>query len=549
MAMTIKDNMQGPLKPLAVSVTSDNYYVDGKLLEDFASVKASIRNSEKFGKKMGTRGWLLVGPPGTGKTMGVQYLATELGLEFYDLSSLVKGQVQNMAGIFDALRARTENGKKKIVAFIDEIEALGNRKEIVDPLQYQSFSQFLAQMDGASSNEGIFFFGATNYAKGIDIALRRNGRFSEEIRFMPPDKTGRLKILNMYGIGKYAQGEEGHKFNLQENDLTELAKVTYGYTGADLVGILNKAFNFSLLDEKRKETNSRREVNWCDIERALKKVKPSAIRDMPFVEPKCNLEGIAGYPIHKELALRVVSGSKGSTFMLYGPKGTGKTLLPEAIAGELGYHFMVVSGNDPESKYVGETKDNLKEMIERASQLAPCVLCLDEIGALVSKNTWTGGTKEGHTGYLQSILSNPPEGIFLFATENDPQNLQGPFLDRFIYKMYFGMPTSEWQEQIWQKYLPKGLDGKELVKINSNLSCRDISQICTIVKDMGLENPSVEVFREFLDGRGTEEGDSRYEEIRKQIGDHVFDYGKIAKYLPRKNVSTEGLIEKISKGE
>ena len=90
---------------------------------------------------------------------------------------------------------------------------------------------------------------------------------------MPPDRQGRLKILEIHAYRK------GHKFKIDKEDLEDLAEKTFGYTGADLSGLLNEAFVEAL-------RNQRTEVSLKDLEYGFSKTKPSAIRDMPFREPK-----------------------------------------------------------------------------------------------------------------------------------------------------------------------------------------------------------------------------------------------------------------------
>jgi len=473
------------ITPVNLEMQVNEYYIQPKMRRKLDGIIETIENIEEYGTKMGNRNYLFTGPPGTGKTLCVQYVAQKLNATFYSISDRVMGQAQDIPEIFAELRRATDKGRKKVIVFLDEIDGLASRKEIVDPLQGAALSKFLSEMDGVKSNEGIFFVGATNEPDKLDDALRRRGRFSKEIEFMPPDYEGRLEILKIH-----ANAKGGHKFQVNPEDLEYVAKKTYGFTGADLAGLLDNAFEESV-HQKRQRVRDKRPVLREDLDYALQETKPSAIRNMPFVEPRRSLDDVAGYEWEKAYVKMLVEKAnkkgKGIKVLLHGPEGTGKSLLPEAIAKTFGYNLIVIHGNEPEGGIVGETKDRLKYMIDHAKQLAPCVLLFDEIGSLVSQKTWTGGCREGPTGYLQSVLTDPPDNVYIFATENKPEMLTDPFMARFVHKIELGMPSEKDQIKIWKKYVPEGIDelGVEtLAKINPNLSCRDISNICEKVNDV-----------------------------------------------------------------
>lgn len=514
----IRDNLKdGKIAPIGRAVTEKDFFVPPALREDLDGIVATVEKIKDFGSVMGHRNYLLTGAPGTGKTLGVLYIATKLNLPVYDGKTV--SNAQQVMQLFKELRRISNKGQQKVILMLDEIDRFTNRDEVVDPSQYQTLNQLLVEMDGTDSNEGIFVFGMTNKPNKIDGALRRAGRFSKEIEFMPPDKNGREAILVIH-----ANGKGGHKFKVEDKDIEYTAGATFGYTGADLRGLLDEAFTRAAIKNRTKVTRE-------DLDFALKRIKPSALRDMPFVEPKVKLADVSGYELHKELVRIVMEKGKGATFLFYGPKGTGKSYLPEAVAGQFGYNFIVVRGNDPENKFVGATKDTLKEYIERAKRLAPCVLLFDEIGSLVAQKVWTGGTKEAHTGYLQSVLSSPPEGVFIFGTENNPERLLDTFVDRFLYKLYFGMPTAEEQLLIWRQYLPAGVSAEEIVTCNSGLSPRAIANASRIVTDWGVQ-PTVEVFKRVIEGTA-QQPESDYAKVIERLGNSVEEFRKVREFMKR----------------
>lgn len=516
----IRDKLNGSssISPIEGRVRENDYYVHPKLQEDLEGIITTVEKIETFGTEMGHRNYILSGPKGTGKTLGVRYLATRLGCPLYDAKNVCNPE--HVARLFEELRKIAKGGERKVLVMVDEIDKYGSRDGIIDPLQQQVLNRWLVEMDGTASNHGIFIFGMTNRPSRVEDALRRPGRFSKEIEFMPPDIQGRSEILKIH-----ADKKGGHMYKVKDPKLLDYAaSKTFGYTGADLKGLLNEAFESSALRDDKCLVNKE------DMLRALKKTKPSALRDMPFREPKKSLGDIGGYEDHKEIVRRIIENGNGGVILAYGPPGTGKTLMPEAIAGEYGYNLIEIQGNEIERGIVGQTKDELKRTIERAKHLAPCILNLDEVGSLVARKSWTGGTKEGHTGFLQSVLNNPPEGVVIFATENRPDMLLDTFVQRFPHKLYFGMPTLEEQQQIWRSHIPEKVSSEELTGVNDKLSGRDIAHAALLVRDYGLE-PSPEVYKGLVEGINHGQTDKEYEAIRTKIGDSVRDFQKVRRFL------------------
>lgn len=513
----IRDKMMGDgqIKPLQSNITEDLYYIHPKLNEDLEGIIATISGIEAFGTEMGNRNYLFTGPPGTGKTLGVQYLATKLQCPIYDAKNI--SNPQQISQLYQQLRKIVNKDNQKAILMLDEIDKFSSREEIIDPGQQQTLNQLLAEMDGMDANNGIFVFGMTNRPNKIDAALRRPGRFDKEIEFMPPYKDGRLAILRMH-----ANKKGGHKFEVNDKDLEYVSELTFGYTGADLRGLLNESFTKNAL--RKKSFKIERE----DLDYALKRTKPSALRDMPFREPKKKLKDIGGYESHKEVMRKVFNREQGSMVLFYGPSGTGKTEFAEALAGEYGFNYIVVSGSEPEDKFVGETGKKIDKYLERAKQLAPSILVFDEMDALIEKKG-TLSHKGSWTGLLQSKLSHPIEGVNIIGTMNRPDLVNDTFIQRFPHKLYFKMPSSEEQVEIWKRYLPENINPQELVEINDKLTGRNIAHAALITKDYGLE-PSVEVYKHLIENITSVE-EVNYDDISEKTGNSVKDYDSIKKFL------------------
>jgi len=535
MVFNVKDNLQKETqyKPLEIRIEDKDVYLHPKLKDDIESVMANIERHELFGTEMGYSGVLLKGGPGTGKTLYSQWIAKKSNALMID-GGLI-GSPEQIKNLYQAARELRDKENKPVIIFLDEIDRFSSRDDVVDPTQATTLNQLLMEMDGTKSNKMIFTFGATNKEDKLDIALRRPGRFGEEIYFMPPDMNGRYQILYIHAYNK------DHEFKVQEEDLKELAKITYGYVGADLKGVLIKSFTHANL-EKRKE------VTMEDLKYAFGKVKPSAIRDMPFKEAKIKLNDLCGYEVHKEVIQRII-GEEGSDLMLfYGSEGNGKTAFAEALAGEYGYNFIVVNASEPQDKFVGETEKKIGRYIERAKQLAPSILLFDKIDSLIEKKGMTSW-KGSWTGLLESKLAQNMDGVTTIATVCDPTVLNDTFIGMFTHKLYFGNPTKEEQIQIWDKYINKNvkydkdaekIDSEKHVAINNNMTIRDIVHICRRIEDFGLPNTQI-IYEDVLKTHQNLNGEIDYDSIRKNVGDSVLEFEKI------RHILADQMVEKREK--
>ncbi len=204
--------------------------------EELQEIVEYLRNPEKFTRLGGKlpRGMLLMGPPGTGKTLLAKAIAGEAGVPFFYSSGSQFEEVYVGVG---ARRVRDlfEAAKKKspCIIFIDEIDAVGGSRKLKDQsAMKQTLNELLVQMDGFAENSGIIVIGATNFAKSLDNALTRPGRFDKHVTVPLPDVKGRKEILELYAQ-KTKMGDDA--------DLSVLARGTPGMSGAELFNLVNQA--------------------------------------------------------------------------------------------------------------------------------------------------------------------------------------------------------------------------------------------------------------------------------------------------------------------
>ncbi len=207
--------------------------------EELAEVVEFLKNPKKFsdlGAKI-PKGVLLVGPPGTGKTLFARAVAGEAGVPFFSASGsdfvemYVGVGASRVRDLFDLAKRN-----QPCIIFIDEIDAVGRQRGAGlgggHDEREQTLNQILVQMDGFETNEGIIVMAATNRADILDNALLRPGRFDRQIYVNLPDVKGREQILKVHARNKPLAPDVNFKV---------LARMTSGFSGADLANLLNEA--------------------------------------------------------------------------------------------------------------------------------------------------------------------------------------------------------------------------------------------------------------------------------------------------------------------
>ena len=220
----------------------------------------------KYGVKP-SKGMLLFGPPGCGKTLMLRAVASDLNVEMIgvkcsDVMSKWYGESEGLiASLFEEARA-----KSPCILFLDEIDAIAKRRDFysTDDVTPRVLSIMLSEMDGMDDAEGIIVVATTNMPDLVDPALMRPGRFDKVIYVPPPDEISRREILKIHMKGKFVS---------EDIDIDRISKQTDGFSGADLANLVREASSLGL--ERALETRKPQPITMDDVEEILDEIKPS----------------------------------------------------------------------------------------------------------------------------------------------------------------------------------------------------------------------------------------------------------------------------------
>ena len=235
-------------------VTFDDVAGIDESREELQEIVEFLKDPTKFSRLGGSipKGALLVGSPGTGKTLLARAIAGEAGVPFFTISG--SDFVEMFVGVgASRVRDMFEQAKKSApcIVFIDEIDAVGRHRGAGlgngNDEREQTLNQLLVEMDGFEANEGIIIIAATNRPDVLDPALLRPGRFDRQVVVPRPDIEGRIKILEVHTKTKPLAPDV---------DLRRIARGTPGFSGADLANLANEAALLAARKGKRLIANA-----------------------------------------------------------------------------------------------------------------------------------------------------------------------------------------------------------------------------------------------------------------------------------------------------
>jgi len=516
-AVLITEDTEIDVHPEAVELKEEKVpdvtYEDiGGLQEEVRKVREMIelplKHPEIF-ERLGIqppKGVLLFGPPGTGKTLLAKAVANETNANFISIngpeiiSKFVGEAEKKLRDIF----AEAEKSAPTII-FIDEIDAIApKREESYGEVERRVVAQLLASMDGLKSRGKVIVIAATNRPDALDAALRRGGRFDREIEIGVPNKDGRLEIMKI------------HTRNMplaNDVDLKELADITHGFVGSDMESLCKEAAmsvlrrvlpEFNIKDEERapKEFLEKLLVLRSDFKEALKLVRPSAMREVFVEAPKVKWADVGGlerakqelkeaieWPLKTPEVFKRMGVRPPRGILLYGPSGTGKTMLAKAVATESEANFISVKGPEVFSKWVGESEKHVREIFKKARQVSPCIIFFDELDAIAPRRGGADDSRVGERVVNQMLTEidglEEMSDVVVIAATNRPELLDSALLrpGRFDRHILTVPPDFKTRLEIFKIHtngmpLTKDVDLEELAKRTEYFSGADIEAIC-----------------------------------------------------------------------
>jgi transitional endoplasmic reticulum ATPase len=470
-------------------------------------VELPLRHPELF-QRLGVdppKGVLLHGPPGTGKTRLARAVANESDAQFFHIAGPeIMGSAYGESE--KRLREIFEEAAKAVpsIIFIDELDSIApKRGQVSGEAEKRLVAQLLTLMDGLEPRQNLVVIAATNRPEAIDEALRRPGRFDREIIIGVPDERGRREILGIHTRGMpLAEGV----------DLDELSRRTYGFVGADLAALTREAAleavrrimpKINLAEETiPTEVLDALSVDNSDFENALKRVQPSAMREVMVQVPNIGWDDVGGLdeardklregvelPLKHPEAFRRLGIRPAKGFLLYGPPGTGKTMLAKATARESEANFIATKSSDLLSKWYGESEQQIARLFARARQVAPTVIFIDELDSLVPARGGGMGEPQVTERVVNTILAEMDgleelNNVVLIGATNRPGLIDPALLrpGRFDELIYVGTPDIAGRRQILAIHtkgmpLAKDVDLEDLARRTERFTGADLEDL------------------------------------------------------------------------
>ena len=460
-----------------------------------------------------TRGVLLFGPPGTGKTKLAHCIAGQFGASLVTVKGgefASKWFGESEANLRDTFQQAI--AQRPSVLFFDELEGvLPKRTDFAhaDSPQRGIVSAFLALADDLANTTGILLVAATNHPELIDPAALRPGRFDRAVYVGPPDAEGRAQVLRRYLHDRPVNSDV---------DVSQLARSLERYTGADLQAVCMTALNAAL----RRNPDGADQVTMADLTTAGSAIRASVTLDMvrayrqlderfsrrsektlppePVDKAKLTWDDVAGLEKAKD-ALREavempfshakliseygVQPVKG--VLLFGPPGCGKTFLAKVTAAQTNAFFLHVRGPELLSSLVGDSESQLRDVFTQARENAPSLLFFDEIDALTEAR---GSRAEVGPKMVAQLLTEMDgvdglKNVVIMAATNRIEALDNALMrpGRFDRVIYVPLPDLHarfalFEGELRRRPIAEDVKVARLAQITEGFSGSDVSAAC-----------------------------------------------------------------------
>ncbi|KAF4434825.1 hypothetical protein F53441_13634 [Fusarium austroafricanum] len=433
-----------------------------------------------------TPGILLSGPPGTGKKSLIRLLASKVEVPIVYLTGCLEEPERMERSLNDAIEEAMRVAP--CIIFIEQLDwymskpgssthSEGHRRNV---------TQFMRQMrrieQEQENDRPILAMATTSRITDVDPAILKTGFFEDTVQMRVPDLNGRLDILKLMTKDGY----------LSENvDFSELAKITHGFVGADIISVVTRAqrvaaertMDLSQFDKHLEQLPSNQlpdlmelvdeqppasflepsiePLTQEDFKTVIKDFTPLLRKEGFTVIPNVTWEQVGALeaareqldlsiigPIQNPEDFREMGISRPAGCLLWGPPGCGKTLVAQAVANQAQASFILINGPELLNKYVGESERAVRELFNRARSSAPCILFFDEMDSLVPKRD--SGSTEAGTRVVNALLTEldgvkDRTGVYVIGTTNRPDMIDPAMLrpGRLNVRLFIDLPTPD----------------------------------------------------------------------------------------------------------
>ncbi|KAI4170789.1 MAG: hypothetical protein LQ343_004678 [Gyalolechia ehrenbergii] len=429
------------------------------------------RDNLKIDHRSRRGGILLHGSSGTGKSMLLRLVAEAGWRAVFRIHDTVGGarlgdtEVAIQKIFSDAHRLQPS------IVIIDDLDAIAGKKDLANNSQPLNIASSLCQAFDQRGDSQVLVLAATAKIALVSDSLRRPGRFQTEIEIPVPGTDARGEILHLaVGMSK----------NDRDHQLLQLANRTHGYVGADLVELVQTALDKAIIrvptlgvrtEKNHLSGNDDKPLGFAeavineDIETALLKIQPTAMKEIFLDTPKVKWSQIGGqlevkkalqkaveWPLKHRADMGRLGLSPKKGLLLYGPPGCSKTLAAKAVATESNLNFIAVKGAEILSMYVGESERAVREIFRKARAASPSIVFFDEIDAIGASRE---PSSQGGLHVLTTLLNELDgiealTGVFVLAATNRPEILDAALLrpGRLDSALYVGLPDYDTRFQI-----------------------------------------------------------------------------------------------------
>lgn len=381
-----------------------------------------------------------------------------------------------------------DNHPKPTLIIVENLQLICPKSESTEIFNRVSMA-FMDLLDTLHINpkaSNIFVLATCGNIENLNPGVRRCGRIDKEVEIPAPNPSGRNEILTKHLKVLLCK--------MSEESISELANVTHGYVGSDLIDLIQSAVLHGRDENKR-------EISDEDVKYALNKVKPSAMREIRIQSPNVCWADIGGqeelkfklkqaieWPLLHPEKFRKQGIKPPRGILMFGPPGCSKTMIAKALATESKVNFISIKGPDLFSMWVGESERAVREVFRKARQVAPSIIFFDEIDAIGGeRSSDNGSVKERVLTQLLTELDGVEtlKDVTIVAATNRPDMMDEALLrpgriDRIVY---VPLPDEHTRREIFKTKLKKMTISDDvsldvLVEKTKSYSGAEIQAVC-----------------------------------------------------------------------